>query len=63
MYLTNSFLAHMKSWNDYREHIKAIDPDSSRDITDMVEQTEIISTVIKQRKELGLSQRDLAAIC
>ena len=53
----------MKSWNDYREHIKAIDPDSSRDITDMVEQTEIISTVIKQRKELGLSQRDLAAIC
>lgn len=53
----------MKNWNDYKEHVKDIAPDSSRDIADMEEQAKIISTVIKQRKELGLSQRDLAAIC
>lgn len=53
----------MKNWNDYKEHVKATDPDNSRDIADMEEQAKIISTVIRQRNELGLSQRDLAAIC
>ena len=53
----------MKNWNDYKEHVNAIDTNSSRDIVDMEEQAKIISAVIKQRKELGLSQRDLAAIC
>lgn len=53
----------MKNWNDYKEHVKDIDSDSNKDIADMEEQARIISTVIKQRKELGLSQRDLAAIC
>ena len=53
----------MKNWSDYKEHVKGIDSDSSRDIADMEEQAKIISAVIKQRKELGLSQRDLAAIC
>ncbi len=43
----------MKNWTDYKEHVKGIDPDSGRDITDMEEQANIISTVIKQRKELG----------
>lgn len=53
----------MKNWNDYKEHVNAIDTNSSRDIVDMEEQAKIISAVIKQRNELGLSQRDLAAIC
>lgn len=53
----------MKNWNDYKEHIKAIDQNSGRDIADMEEQAAIISTVIRQRNDLGLSQRDLAAVC
>ena len=53
----------MKNWNDYKEHVNAIDTNSSRDIVDMEEQAKIISAVIKQRNEVGLSQRDLAAIC
>ena len=53
----------MKNWNDYKEHIKAIDSNSSRDIADMEEHARLISMIIQQRNELGLSQRDLAAIC
>lgn len=53
----------MKTWDNYKEHIKNIDPDSGRDLNDIEEQANIISEMIKQRNALGLSQRDLAAIC
>lgn len=53
----------MKSWNDYKEHVKKIDPQGERDITDIESQAAIISAMIKQRNELGLSQRELAALC
>lgn len=53
----------MKTWNDYKEHVKTLSPDSDRDLADIEEQANIISTVIKQRNALGLSQRDLASIC
>ena len=53
----------MKNSNDYKEYVKASDPDSGRDLSDIEEQASIIAAVIKQRNELGLSQRDLAAIC
>lgn len=53
----------MKTWNDYKEHVKKIDPASGRDLTEIEEQAKIISTVIEQRNALGLSQRDLAELC
>ena len=53
----------MKSWNDYKEHVRKIDPQGERDITDIESQAAIISAIIKQRNELGLSQRELAALC
>ena len=53
----------MKTWNDYKEHVKKIDPTSSRDLSEVEEQAKIISAVIEQRNALGLSQRDLANIC
>ena len=53
----------MKTWNDYKEHVKHTDPASGRDIADMEEQAAIISAIIEQRNALGLSQRDLASIC
>lgn len=53
----------MKNWNDYKEYVKAAAPDSGRDLADIEEQAKIITAIIKQRNELGLSQRDLAAIC
>lgn len=53
----------MKTWNDYKEHVRKVDPNGNRDIEDIEEQATIISEMIKQRTALGLSQRDLAAIC
>lgn len=53
----------MKNWNEYKEHIKKIDKQSERDISEIEEQAEIISAIIKQRNSLGLSQRELATIC
>lgn len=53
----------MKNWNDYKEYEKDKDPERSKDLSDMEEQADIISAMIKQRNELGLSQRNLAALC
>lgn len=53
----------MKSWNDYKEYVKNTDLNCGKDLTDIEEQAEIISVMIKQRNALGLSQRDLAALC
>lgn len=53
----------MKTWNDYKEHVRRIDPQSERDLADIEAQASIISAIIKQRNELGLSQRELASLC
>lgn len=53
----------MRTWNDYKEHVRRIDPQSKRDLADIEAQASIISAIIKQRNELGLSQRELASLC
>lgn len=53
----------MKSWNNYKEFVKSTDSNCGRDLADIEEQAALISVMIKQRKDLGLSQRDLATIC
>ena len=53
----------MKSWNDYKEFVKNTDSNCGRDLADIEEQAALISVMIKQRKEMGLSQRDLATLC
>lgn len=53
----------MKTWNDYKNHVKTTDAIAKRDLLDMEEQAAIISALIEQRNALGLSQRDLANMC
>lgn len=53
----------MKTWNDYKEHVKAVDPVIAKDIEETDEIAAIITAMIEQRNALGLSQRDLAAMC
>lgn len=53
----------MKNWNDYKEFVKNTDSNAGKDLTEIETQAEIISAMIKQRNALGLSQRDLAALC
>ena len=53
----------MRTWNDYKDHVKKNDPQGERDLADIETQASIISAMIKQRNELGLSQRELASLC
>ena len=40
----------MKTWNDYKEYVRTVDPETAKDM-------------VEQRNALGLSQRELAAMC
>ena len=54
----------MDDWSKYKEKIKATHPDTlGQDIEDVEDLTMIIGAVIAKRRELALSQRDLAELC
>lgn len=53
----------MRSWEDYKRHVRSIDSDSKRDMEEIEALAEIVSSVIKKRMEMGISQRELAAEC
>lgn len=53
----------MKTWQDYKNHVKNIDEENSLLIDEIEELTSIVSTMIDKRNSLGISQRDLAQLC
>lgn len=53
----------MKTWNDYKEHVKAVDPVIAKDLEETEEVAAIVTAMVEQRNALGLSQRDLATMC
>ncbi len=53
----------MRTWNDYKEHVKVVDPEMAKDIEEVEGLSEIVSSMVTQRTALGLSQRELAAMC
>lgn len=53
----------MKTWDDYKDHVKAVDPESKKDIEEVENMASIVGMMIEQRNVLGISQRELAAMC
>jgi ribosome-binding protein aMBF1 (putative translation factor) len=53
----------MRTWEDYKNHVKAINEEKRRNMEEIEEVSEIVSSIIQRRQELGISQRDLAARC
>jgi len=53
----------MKTWNDYKDHVRAVDPEIAKDIDEVESTSAIVSAMIEQRNAMGLSQRELAAMC
>jgi len=53
----------MRTWDDYKEHVKSIDKQSKKDIEATEELAAIVSAIIEKRNSMGLSQRDLADLC
>ena len=53
----------MRTWNDYKEHVKSVDPEIGKDMDEVENISAIISAMVEQRTSLGLSQRELAFMC
>ena len=53
----------MATWTDYKEYVKNIDSINQKEMEEIEELSSIISAIIKQRNELGISQRELAELC
>ena len=53
----------MKTWDDYKEHIRTISPEDAAEIAENETLSAIISQVILKRTNMGISQRELAAMC
>lgn len=53
----------MRTWNDYKEHVKEIDPELKKDMEEIESLSSIVGAMIEQRNALGLSQRELASMC
>ena len=53
----------MKTWEDYKNHVKAINEEERHNMEEIEEMTTIVSSIIKRRQELGISQRSLAERC
>ncbi|HQC54984.1 MAG TPA: helix-turn-helix transcriptional regulator [Clostridia bacterium] len=53
----------MKTWTDYKEHVRETNPEIGKDIDEMEAVARIVGAMIERRHELNLSQRDLALLC
>jgi ribosome-binding protein aMBF1 (putative translation factor) len=51
------------NWKEYKDQVKLSDPLGKKLLEEAEEEAAIISAIIKQRSELGMSQRELAALC
>lgn len=51
------------NWDEYKDNVKKTDPAGKEMIEEAEAEAAIISAMIRQRSALGLSQRDLAALC
>ncbi|MDO4395875.1 MAG: helix-turn-helix transcriptional regulator [Clostridia bacterium] len=53
----------MRTWNDYKEHVKNTDTDLRKDMEEIEAISSIVGAMIEQRNALGISQRELAEMC
>lgn len=53
----------MKTWNNYKKHVKSVNTTLGNDISNIETITKIVETIIERRNSLGISQRELASLC
>jgi predicted transcriptional regulator len=53
----------MRTWEDYKNHVKSISEEERRNMEKIEEVSNIVSSIIRRRQELGISQRTLAERC
>ena len=52
----------MKTWNDYKEYASEPSPEVKADIEEASQLATFVTLIIQRRNELGLTQRELAAL-
>lgn len=50
----------MKTWNDYKQHVRETDPEIAEDLDEAEEYAAIITTIIQRHNEPELSRNDPA---
>lgn len=53
----------MRTWENYKDHVKAINEEDRRNMEEIEEISDIVSSIIRRRQKLGISQRALAERC
>ena len=53
----------MTNWDEYKEHVRATDPEAAKIIDETEMLSPIIAKIIIRRQELKLNQRELAERC
>ena len=53
----------MATWTDYKNHVRATNPEIGKDLDEVEAISQIVGTMIERRHDLQLSQRDLADLC
>lgn len=53
----------MANWTDYKNHVRKTNPEIGKDIDEVEALSQIVGSMIEQRHNLNLSQRDLADLC
>ena len=53
----------MRTWKDYKNHVKNIDETSKAEMENIERMAAIIGAIIEQRNSMGITQRELASIC
>ena len=51
------------NWNEYKNRVKETNPLGKEILEESEAEAAIISAMIKQRSELGMTQRQLASLC
>ncbi len=53
----------MRTWEDYKDYVKAVNEEERQQMEEIEAVADIVSSIIKRRQELGISQRTLAEKC
>ena len=53
----------MATWKDYKTYVRSVDPEIGKDIDEAEALSRIVGAMIEQRRELNLSQQELAELC
>lgn len=51
------------NWNDYKNHVRETDQEIAKDVDEIEALSQIVGTMIEQRHQLNLTQRELAELC